>query len=435
MKILWVTNLPIAGAAEELKVRAASGTWMEPTLDDLKEKEGVRLGVACVAKTESTRVLSKDGVRYYCLPARRERIYPFQKSDCRKAWEAVIEDFRPDVLMIWGTEYTYGLCAMLSAPAVPAVIMIQGLLGSIKRYYLGGLSGRELSACYSLRNFIKRDSLCRMQKWYGKRAGYEAQMLRMAGNALIENEWAKANCLRIAPECRFFAFRQKIKRMFFDLRWEAEKCERHTVYCTAPVGYPLKGFHQVIRALAIVKEKYPDVCLRVPGMEDPFSAELRTRLKQDGYVKYLMKLITALNVRENVVFLGRLDSEEVGRELVRARVFVTASAIENQSISLREAMTVGTPSIASFAGGMPETVRDGIDGRLCRFEEYAMLAEQIMAYFEDDALAESVSAAARKHMREYMAEKSDAETLLDIYGRILENEHKVNDHESKVPSR
>ena len=286
---------------------------------------------------------------------------------------------------------------------------------------MGGLAESEIRRAYSFRNFIKHDSLRNMQKWYGRRALNEAKMLKLSGNIIIENEWAKANCLQINSECRYFEYRQRINKLFFDLSWDLDKCQKHTIFCTAPVNYPLKGLHQTIKALAIIKKKYHDVKLRVPGMADPFIADWKAKLKQDGYVKYLMRLIIDLGLRENVIFLGRLNSAQIGDELLDANVFVVSSCIENISISLREAMVVGTPTVASAAGGIPESIHDGIDGRLYRFEEYAQLAYQIMDFFEDNTKARTMSQNARKSMRNYLSQQSDTQTLLSIYRSVLNN--------------
>ena len=58
----------------------------------------------------------------------------------------------------------------------------------------------------------------------------------------------------------------------------------------------------------------------------------------------------------------------------KTRVFVLSSSIENHASSLKEAMMVGTPSIATFVGGVPEYVRHGENGFLYRFEEYEIMA-------------------------------------------------------------
>lgn len=64
-----------------------------------------------------------------------------------------------------------------------------------------------------------------------------------------------------------------------------------------------------------------------------------------------------------VEVLGHVEPATV---LARADAFVLTSAAENCPMALLQAMSSGLPSVASSVGGVPELVRSGIDGVLCR---------------------------------------------------------------------
>ena len=419
MNVLWITNTILSSAAKRLNIQNTSGTWMESALENMKFQKSVKLSIASLAPVTTVNRFEDDGATFYCIPRCKKKIYQYNSSKCIKDWKYVINDSKPDIIMVWGTEYAHGLCAMKIAHGIPTVIVIQGILTSIQKYYLGGLSNRELKHALSLRNIMKRDSIRQKQKGFEKRNETERTMLQLAGNIIVENQWAKANCKTIAGNCTFYEFRQGINRLFFDLKWDYDQCVKNSIFCTAPVNYPLKGFHQIIKALAIVRKRYKDAVLRVPGMNNPFTCGFKEQLKQDGYIKYLKDLIRELDLQDSIVFLGRLDSKRIGEELMRANVFVVPSSIENISTSLREAMVVGTPAVASFVGGIPESIQDTFNGRLYRFEEYAQLADQIMELFANKDLSLRFSNNSRKTMRDYLSEKSDAATLTEIYKGIL----------------
>ena len=57
-----------------------------------------------------------------------------------------------------------------------------------------------------------------------------------------------------------------------------------------------------------------------------------------------------------------LSEEKLAEQYAKTRVFVLSSSIENHASLLKEAMLVGTPSIATFAGGVPEYMRNGENG-------------------------------------------------------------------------
>ena len=141
--------------------------------------------------------------------------------------------------------------------------------------------------------------------------------------------------------------------------------------------------------------------------------------RKRGYTKYIEKLINELGIEENIVWLGALPQDKLAEQYAKARVFVLCSAIENHSSSLKEAMMVGTPSVASIVGGVPEYVTHGENGFLYRFEEYDILASYVSKLFEDDALANKISENARKSIRELHGEKDIYGIMTDIMNKIV----------------
>ena len=146
---------------------------------------------------------------------------------------------------------------------------------------------------------------------------------------------------------------------------------------------------------------------------------LQWLVRKRGYTKYIERLIGALNIKDNVVWLGRLTHEELAAELAKKSVFVLCSAAENQSSSLIEAMTVGVPSVASAVGEVPEFVRNGENGLLYRFGEHDVLAHMIDKVFSDEKLAKKLSENGKKDMIEAHDADMINSTMIDIYKSVL----------------
>ena len=161
----------------------------------------------------------------------------------------------------------------------------------------------------------------------------------------------------------------------------------------------------------------PDVKLYAPGFQDPFS-KTDFKSRQQGYEKYLMYLITKLGIRDNVVFTGRLTQQQMAERMEQSHVMVVPSAIENHSSTLREAMAVGVPSIASYVGGIPETIEHGKNGFLFRHEEYIQLADFILRLFNDDEKAKLFSQNGKNYIRPYLDINKSTEQLVEIYKEI-----------------
>ena len=78
----------------------------------------------------------------------------------------------------------------------------------------------------------------------------------------------------------------------------------------------------------------------------------------------LERTIADHGLQGQVRITGWLDSAGVRRELLAARALVLPSFAEGLPMVIMEAMAVGRPVVASRIAGIPELVRDGVDGWL-----------------------------------------------------------------------
>ncbi len=97
----------------------------------------------------------------------------------------------------------------------------------------------------------------------------------------------------------------------------------------------------------------------------------------------LRKLAGELGMEENARFWGRVDNRVVDEVLAETDVLVLPSIWEeNQPVSVSEALASRTPVIASRVGGIPEQVRDGVDGLLYDAESVEALAGRMREFIE-----------------------------------------------------
>lgn len=75
-------------------------------------------------------------------------------------------------------------------------------------------------------------------------------------------------------------------------------------------------------------------------------------------------LIDQLDLRSHVRITGWISSDQVRSELLAARALVLPSFAEGLPVVLMEAMALRRPVITTFVAGIPELVRDGVDGWL-----------------------------------------------------------------------
>ena len=103
------------------------------------------------------------------------------------------------------------------------------------------------------------------------------------------------------------------------------------------------------------------------------------------------------------------------RQYLSAHVALNPSSIENSSNAICEAMILGTPVVASFVGGTPDMVQDGVSGLLYPFDAPYLLADAVRQVFSSDELAAQLSSEAHKSAAARHDREQNLKGLLAIY--------------------
>lgn len=339
---------------------------------------------------------------------------------CAKAREA-IADFDPDVIHVQGTEYFYGRFPKAVYGGKPVVVSLQGVLSGYHPHLTGELSPDELKGCnWNLRRLLKGKTLFSEQRtWRLGRAAQEARIFRQQRNFIGRTDWDRAWVSYFNPSARYFTVNENLRPEFFAARRTPATVRRHRIYCSACASYPLKGAHVLFRAVAALKDEFPDVEVRIAAASDVRrSATWRGLLLDQPYAAYLRRLMRELGIGRHVTLLDSLPAAQVAEELARAELFVLPSFVENSPNSLGEAMLVGTPSIATFVGGVPSILKDGAEGRLVPPGDPAALAAAIRRWFVRPGEAEACVGPARATALARHDARRNAEATLAVYREL-----------------
>ena len=142
-----------------------------------------------------------------------------------------------------------------------------------------------------------------------------------------------------------------------------------------------KGVETALRAVALARERRPDLRLEIAGGGDD-----RERLEG---------VCARLGVADGVEFLGFV-SEQRKRELLRQVWGVVFPSVkEGWGISNVEAAACGTPAVASNSPGLRESVRDGETGMLVPHDDPEALAAALLRLSENVEQVETLGRAAR----------------------------------------
>jgi len=141
---------------------------------------------------------------------------------------------------------------------------------------------------------------------------------------------------------------------------------------------PEKGVDTLVRAAASLPE---GATVTVAG-DGPSRADLQ-QLAED---------VAPGRVR----FVGRLPKEKLLQQVAGATAMAVPSRwYENQPMTVLEALTASTPVVASDLGGIPELVRDRVDGRLVPPDDPQALADALAELLVDPPLAAAYGRAGR----------------------------------------
>lgn len=399
MKVLWITNILFPEAAAKIQGNGelrSSGGWMLGAAENLIKENDIELYVATVSSlvTSVQRIEGKHIV-YYVIPCNKSNLkYGAKYWD---SWVQVESSVKPDIVHIYGTECEYGYEYMLACGTENVVVSIQGMTTAYYPYYHYGISKGEIYRNLTLRDVIK-GSILKGQRNFKFSSKYEISMLMKVNHIIGRTSWDYARTWAINPNAQYHFCNETLRPEFYDgSLWDYATCSRHSIFLSQ-AGYPIKGLHQVLKAMPLILKNYPDTILHVAGYDITKISSLRDFLRLSGYGKYIRRLIKRLKLKDRVIFTGNLNAEEMKKEYLSANVFVCPSSIENSPNSLGEAQILGVPCLATYVGGVPDMMT-GCEDNLYRFEEVEMLAHKICCIFmnQDKPNLDMVERAKERH--------------------------------------
>jgi glycosyltransferase involved in cell wall biosynthesis len=141
--------------------------------------------------------------------------------------------------------------------------------------------------------------------------------------------------------------------------------------------------------------------------------------RQGDHTRYAPRLVHEHGLENLVTFTGRLDTPDLVRRYSAAEVAVTASVYEGFGLPCAEAMSCGTPVIATRAGALPEVVgSDGAGVLVPPADPYALAAE-IKRLLLDGGLRQRMGATARKRIEECFSWHVAAKKTVEVYEEVL----------------
>ena len=151
----------------------------------------------------------------------------------------------------------------------------------------------------------------------------------------------------------------------------------------------IKGYPLLLEAVAILAGQGRDVRLSLVG-DGPDAGHLRQKA-------------TDLGIANKVIFEGWRSQAELGELYGKSDLCVLSSFSEGVPVVLMEAMATGVPCVAPRITGIPELIRDGIEGALVTPASVEELVSAIAMLMDQPELRRQMS----EHSRQRVAERYD----------------------------
>jgi glycosyltransferase involved in cell wall biosynthesis len=147
-------------------------------------------------------------------------------------------------------------------------------------------------------------------------------------------------------------------------------------------------------------------------------AVLGDDLRTHGAVRREMEAkVAALGLQDRFRFLGfRHDAPEL---LQAFDVVAAPSRVEPFGLASLEAMAAGRPVVASRVGGIPEVVRDGLDGILVPPNDPTLLADGLSALLGDPGRRAAMGERGRRRAEDVFGMGVHADALQCVYEQVL----------------
>ena len=172
---------------------------------------------------------------------------------------------------------------------------------------------------------------------------------------------------------------------------------------------PRKGLEQLIQAMRHVVDEVPEARL---------ISVAKTGFLGTDEERWYRELAGRLGIVDNVELHESVSQETLLGLYADCSLVALPSKTEGWGLSLMEGMACGKPVVATRVGGIPELVRDGVDGILVDAGDEDALSESIIRLLRDPSLRKRMGDAGVERVAQFSWDET-ARVALAAYRKAL----------------
>ncbi len=422
IKVLWCANTPCGSVRRTGKTTIAGG-WLVSLEEELKKIDGIDLYIA-YSSTIDEPPFDFEGVHYFPIVDKRplgilgKLLYDRRSEKSKEVSRLpkllnIIETIKPDIIHVHGTEECFGKIVEKYNSAYPIVISIQGMLSPYLEKYFAGLPESFILQQDSIKNKILGKDVKHDWNSFRYRAKREISILQNCRYVLGRTFWDRDCTLAINSSRQYHVVNEILRLPFYNKAWKGFIAKEKITIVSIVSGGIYKGYETVLKTANLLKSfSKIDFEWKIVGY--------------DAKRKWVTFSEKAVGIKSNdvgVSLLGRMAADELALLLSKSDMYVHVSHIENSPNSVCEAMLIGMPIVATYAGGTASLLRHEVEGVLCQDGDPYVLAGAILDYTKNPQTAVSYAKRAREIALQRHDKQSIVLELSTAYTEIINDFH------------
>ena len=416
MRVLWIGGFGLKSLNDNNTSGYNGGGWLASLKKEIIKCSDVTLGIA-FCKEHCFQKVVQDNISYYVVPnyhkSRKDKYLDFihikdvtrdeiQWSHYENQLKMVIDDFKPDVIEIFGSEFYFSLAARVSKH-IPTVLHFQGILslyiyiflppGISKWQYI--MSGKGLRGKYNNFQYLA----------YWQRSAYrEKVVLKAVPHVIGRTDWDKQAIAVLNPNAKYHYGGEILRDVFYENK---ERTIPSKITISSTISFPTyKGYDVILKVANILKnELHLDFVWNVYGNINPDFMEKQVGLRHEGV---------------DVRLCGVASPTQLRDALLESTMYFHPSYTENSPNSVCEAQILGVPVVASRVGGTDSLVEHGKTGFLYPVTDPYIAAYYIMYLVDNPDVNIAIGKAAKQVATARHDKKKIVNELMETYQEMID---------------
>ena len=411
MKVLWFEISTPSRYKDDGRVVCGWQDALEHIVKDCRE---IELYIAFETEEPDAKVKVIDGVTYipmvthYSFTERKLSNWTWRVNEDKviPLGRKVIEEYKPDIIHVFGNEWPFGLLAQYTD--IPLVIHIQG---SIIPY-----NNALYPPKYNGYTFVRAAGWNFRKDWHRlfgyykdkSRLTMEERTWKCVNHYMGRTSWDKALVNTLTKGSTYHHVEEALRPTFLENKklWSCPKGGKLRLLSTGCSSF-WKGIDVMLKTAHVLKEAGVDFEWNVAGS---LSSELKEIVEKKEGLRY---------ADNNINILGFCTPEQLIDIMCNSTMYVHTAYIENSPNSICEAQLVGMPIVSTMVGGISTLVRNGEEGYLLPANDPWQIANAIIELSKDNERMMRYSKNSRQHALERHNPENIMNQLMKCYKDLV----------------